>query len=96
MLNKKALSPLIATILLVVFALIVGTATMNWGKSYVEEVPEQNVESSFGTSIVISIDSLDNPLKKLQIMYIADKLTLEEYLLEEEIAITKLRIQENR
>ena len=90
MLNKKALSPLIATVLLVVFALIVGTATMNWGKNYVETAPEDGV-GALGPSIIISIDSLDNPLKALQIKYITDKLTLDEYLVKQEAAIDELR-----
>ena len=92
MLNKKALSPLVATILLVVFALIVGTATMNWGKNYVENVPDKSLETS-GASIVISIDHLDNPLKDLQIKYITDKLTLEEYLEKEEEVIQEIRME---
>jgi len=28
--NKKSLSPLVATILLVIFSLAIGTITMNW------------------------------------------------------------------
>lgn len=88
--HKKALSPLIATILLVVFALIVGTATMSWGKKYVESLPEEKPES-FGSSIVISIDQIDNPLKDLQIRYITDKITLEEYLAKQQEAVSKLQ-----
>lgn len=94
MLNKKSLSPLVATILLVVFALIVGTATMNWGKNYVENVPDGSSEK-IGSSIVISIDYLDNPLKELQIKYITDKLTLEEYLAKEDMAIQEISSEEN-
>ena len=35
--NKKAISPLIATVLLIGFAIALGALVMNWGKSYVEE-----------------------------------------------------------
>ena len=80
--NKKALSPLIATILLVVFALVIGTITMNWGKSYVEklqEEPKQQIESA----IIISIKDIDTPLKELQIQYITGKITKEEYIQKE-------------
>mgnify|MGYP002640765241 CR=1 FL=1 len=38
--NKKAVSPLVATILLIVFSLILGTVTMNLGKAYIEGITE--------------------------------------------------------
>jgi flagellin-like protein len=84
--NKKALSPLVATILLVVFALIIGTATMSWGKNYVENIPEQE-HSSVGSSIVIGMEDVDDPLKELQIKYITDRITLDDYLVEEKVII---------
>ena len=36
--NKKAVSPLVATVLLIVFSLILGTITMNIGKAYIEGI----------------------------------------------------------
>lgn len=78
--NKKAMSPLIATMLLVVFALIIGTATMSWGRNYVETLPDENVDSQEGATLVISYDRIDNPLKELQIKYIIGNVDLEEYL----------------
>ena len=87
MLNKKALSPLIATLLLVVFALVVGTATMSWGKSYVETIPDEQETS--GSSYVISREDVkNNPLKRLQIDYIYDEISLEEYLRKEKEIIS--------
>jgi len=81
--NKKALSPLMATVLLVVFALVIGTVTMNVGKSYVEkEIVSESKEDteSFQSAIVISIDDfLGDELKELQIKYITGKITKEEY-----------------
>ena len=42
--NKKALSPLMATIILVLFALVIGTITMNLGKDYVNDIGETKEE----------------------------------------------------
>lgn len=36
--NKKAVSPLAATIILIIFSLLLGTVTMNLGKAYIEEI----------------------------------------------------------
>lgn len=46
--NKKAVSPLVATVLLVVFSLILGTVTMNLGKAYIDDISNntQNQEST--------------------------------------------------
>ena len=87
MLNKRGLSPLIATLLLVVFALVVGTATMSWGKSYVETIPDET--ETVGSSYVISREDVkNNPLKRLQIDYIYDEISLEEYLKREKEIIS--------
>jgi flagellin-like protein len=86
--NKKGLSPLIATILLVVFALIIGTATMSWGKNYVSSVPDE--PSQFASSFVISIEQIDDPLKELQIRYITDKINRSEYLVREQQVLSEL------
>lgn len=43
MMNKRAISPLIATILLIAFAIALGLVVMNWGKSYIEEKAEFTV-----------------------------------------------------
>lgn len=37
--SKKAVSPLIATVLLIAFAVALGAVVMNWGRSYVESEP---------------------------------------------------------
>ena len=91
--NKEGMSPLISTILLVVFALIIGTATMNWGKSYVEKINTQDVnlnknEETFKSSIVLDINSIDTPLKELQIKHITGKISQEQYLAQEKTLIT--------
>ncbi|MBD3164331.1 hypothetical protein GF323_03960 [Candidatus Woesearchaeota archaeon] len=91
MTSKKGLSPLVATVLLVVFALVVGTATMSWGKNYVESIPEPDEDRIMGSSIVISIDQIDNELKEAQIKYITGRLNLDEYLHEEETILKEMK-----
>lgn len=39
-LRKKGVSPLIATVLLIAFAVALGAVVMNWGRSYVEDTAE--------------------------------------------------------
>lgn len=93
--SKKALSPLVATILLVVFALIIGTATMSWGKNYVGNIPEEE-DTQVGSSYVISRDDVkDSPLKKLQISYIYGDITLNEYLDREKVIVEKIDSENN-
>jgi len=67
--NKKGLSPLVATILLVLFALILGTITMNWGKAYVEKLPEKPTAS---------IEE-GEPLQIVEIRYAKGEITKEEF-----------------
>ena len=82
--NRKALSPLIATILLVVFALVIGTVTMNWGRAYVENIEEPKEDARpMESAVIISIKDINTPLKELQIDHITGKLTEEEYLEQE-------------
>ncbi len=38
--NKKALSPIVATVILIAFAIALGLVVMSWGKSYIEEKAE--------------------------------------------------------
>lgn len=38
--NKRAVSPLIATVLLIAFAVALGAVVMNWGQSYVKETAD--------------------------------------------------------
>ena len=38
--DKRAISPLVATILLIAFAIALGLVVMNWGRSYIEEKAE--------------------------------------------------------
>ncbi len=38
--NKKALSPIVATLLLIAFSIALGIVVMNWGKAYIEQKAE--------------------------------------------------------
>lgn len=44
--SKKGISPLIATVLLIAFAVALGAVVMNWGRSYVEDMSEKSAETS--------------------------------------------------
>ncbi|MEA2037668.1 MAG: archaellin/type IV pilin N-terminal domain-containing protein [Nanoarchaeota archaeon] len=83
--NKKALSPLVATILLVVFALVIGTITMSWGKSYVDKIQGDTEQQPFGTGVFVDFEDVDTPLKRLQIQYISGEITEEEYRQKEKV-----------
>ena len=78
--NTKGLSPLIATLLLVVFALVIGTATMNWGKAYVENVGEKEKAAVKEAVILIPYEKVDSDLKRLQIDYLTGKINKETYI----------------
>lgn len=45
-LGKKGISPLIATVLLIAFAVALGAVVMNWGRSYVEDTAESTQRAS--------------------------------------------------
>ncbi len=79
MLNK-ALSPLAATTLLVIAALIIGTVTMSIANNYASVAPDEGPSAS----LIISLDNVDTPLKELQIKYITGKIGLQEYLQQEQ------------
>lgn len=85
--NKRALSPLLATILLLVFALVIGTITINWGKAYVENIQEEPKVGVFDNAVIININDIDTPLKELQLQYITKKITEQEYLEREKALI---------
>ena len=87
--NKKALSPLVATVLLVAFSLVIGTITMNWGKSYIDTAEAAAETEKLQTgAVVINIEDIDSDLKRLQLQFISGKLTQEEYLQKEKEIIS--------
>lgn len=48
MMNKKAVSPLIATVLLIAFAVALGAIVMNWGESFVRKTQDTASTASEG------------------------------------------------
>lgn len=46
MISRKAVSPLIATVLLIAFAVALGAVVMNWGRGYVDETTKFASEKS--------------------------------------------------
>jgi len=74
--NRKALSPLVATILLIAFAITLGAVIMSVGKSYVVEMPS---EVSAG-SRVCDPAAVTDPLKLLQIQYVNGEIDIDAYL----------------
>jgi flagellin-like protein len=62
MFNKKAVSPLVATILLVAFSVGLGALVMSWGEDYIEE------QASFvqgGSEVKTGCDAVDLGLIKI-------------------------------
>lgn len=71
--NKKAVSPLIATLLLVIFSIALGSVVMSWGKQYVESAAtpkETTVKDVQKTSIFEELDQ----------RYAKGEITKEQYL----------------
>ncbi len=83
--NKRGISPLVATLLLVAFSLLIGAITMTWGKSYVEKIQQPKKESldAFKSAIIIGFEQIDESLRGIQIEYITGRITREEYLQKE-------------
>ena len=53
--SKRAVSPLIATVLLIAFAVALGAVVMNWGRSYTEQTAE-NVKKKSDVDVKCSLD----------------------------------------
>ena len=53
--NKKAVSPLIATVLLIAFAVALGAVVMNWGRSFTEQTAD-NVKNKADVDVKCSQD----------------------------------------
>ncbi|MBR9690381.1 hypothetical protein GOV08_01725 [Candidatus Woesearchaeota archaeon] len=65
---KKAVSPLIATVLLIAFAVALGAVVMNWGKDYVETTAKDagdksNLELSCQRDIDLGVKEIGNTPK---------------------------------
>ncbi len=65
--TKKAVSPLIATVLLIAFAVALGAVVMNWGRGYVEDTQDfaqQKSDSELRCSSDVKIDFIQSKTKK--------------------------------
>ena len=60
---KKGISPLIATVLLIAFAVALGAVVMNWGRSYVEDTAA-NAERTSQTKVDCSL-GVDIEIKEI-------------------------------
>lgn len=74
--NKRAISPLIATVLLVAFAVALGAVVMSW-TSGVEPEP-----AGAAAGCIVSSMPID-PLQQLMISYIKGDISKQEYLARE-------------
>ncbi|MEX0921118.1 MAG: hypothetical protein WDZ62_02545 [Candidatus Pacearchaeota archaeon] len=63
-LDKKGISPMIAYILLVVFAIIIGAIVFQWLETF---VPAENLQCPEGTSILISEATLNSSNSELKV-----------------------------
>ncbi|MBR9675544.1 hypothetical protein GOV05_00890 [Candidatus Woesearchaeota archaeon] len=66
--NKRGVSPLIATVLLIAFAVALGAVVMNWGKGYVEQTAQNSgqkaeMDLACQTDIKIGIKEIGNTEK---------------------------------
>ena len=82
MMDKKALSPLIATVLLVAFAVALGAVVMSWTAGAPEEVYEAN-------GCLVHSSQVIDPLAKLQVQYIRGEISRAQYLVEEQKILSK-------
>jgi len=85
MMNRRGLSPLVATVLLIAFAVALGAVIMSLGKSYVESIPE---EISTGDA-VCDPTTVTDTLQLLQIQFINGEITKEQYISKEQQILTR-------
>ena len=59
--NKRGISPLIATVLLIAFAVALGAVVMNWGRSYIEATQtqvQQQGQTEIKCSTSVKVDAI--------------------------------------
>ena len=76
----RAMRPLVATLLLIGFALFVGTLTMNWGRSYVEDIKGDVSAAARENVVLVELSTINTPLKQLQLEFLLGKMDEREYL----------------
>ena len=80
--NKKALSPLQSTVILVVVSIIIGVVVMSWGRSYVEKATAQADQNAADSKQQSFFEDLNTRLQKGEI-------TQDQYNKIKEIALTQ-------
>lgn len=83
--NKRALSPLIATVLLIAFAIALGAIVMSLGKNYIQSISTE-LQPAAPTD-VCKPGTTGDPLKDLQIQYINNQISRSDYISREKSII---------
>tara|TARA_B100000315_G_C14369616_1_gene492353 strand:+ start:266 stop:520 length:255 start_codon:yes stop_codon:yes gene_type:complete len=83
--NSRGLSPLVATITLIVLAILLGALVMAFSEDFVETIPD---ESEKPKSSTICIRSSQDPLKNLQVEFLEGKISRGEYLTRERLLLS--------
>ncbi|MBI2128673.1 hypothetical protein HYU07_00390 [Candidatus Woesearchaeota archaeon] len=83
--NKRALSPLIATVLLIAFAIALGAIVMSLGKNYIQSI-STDLQPTQAAEICKTAATGDS-LKDLQIQYINNKISRSDYISREKSII---------
>ncbi|MDP7116490.1 MAG: hypothetical protein QF632_06475 [Candidatus Woesearchaeota archaeon] len=77
--NSRGMSPAVATIVLIIFAILLGSLVMAFGSDYVENLPDEGPKKS---TVCVKITGQD-PLKQLQVNYLEGKLSKSQYIAKE-------------
>ncbi|MBI4453173.1 hypothetical protein HY636_00855 [Candidatus Woesearchaeota archaeon] len=80
--DKRGVTPLMVTIVLIGFAVAVGSIIMSLGGDYVKDIPDTETSQQ---SKVVCVGTAGEPLKDLMVKYINDEITVEQYLQGESI-----------
>ncbi len=73
--NKRGITPLLATFLLIIFAMVLGSVVMSFGKEYIDTVPKLEEKP-----VQICMTDVDvSPLQALQIKHINGEISEQEY-----------------
>ena len=81
--DNKGMSPMAATALLVIFALVLGVVTMSFGKNYVDKLNIReniNVKQIGPSGTTTTVIDTKDPLAQLMIEYQTGKISKEEFL----------------
>lgn len=80
--DKRGVTPLMVTIVLIGFAVAVGSIVMSLGKDYVQDIPDTETSQQ---NNVVCVGTAGEPLKDLMVKYINEEITIEQYLQGESI-----------